>query len=179
MPYPRPRRSVTGSAPHPLWPRGTVFILDLEEGSGDQAPRAMAWHNTVDTFYGLNDNPLNERSWLYSYTSFVTSHNLAVIFASNRHTWIAAYQNSPPAIGHTLWQSTDGQNGSNITNWPGCGRCDTSQHNGNLDTLSADAWPQRTLRQRISMANTSPLACSTSLTCAPRSCASRRTRCCG
>jgi hypothetical protein len=120
---------------------GTVFILDLEEGSGDQAPRAVTWHNTVDTFYGLNDNPLYERSWLYSYTSFVASHNLGSIFASNRHTWVAAYQNSPPAIGHTLWQSTDGQTGANITNWPGCGRCDTSQHNGTLATLSADAWP--------------------------------------
>jgi hypothetical protein len=119
---------------------GTVFILDLEEGNGDQSVRANAWHDKVDTFYGLKNKPLNERSWLYSYTSFVASHNLGGIFASNRHTWVAAYQASPPALGHTLWQSTDGTSGSNITSWPGCGRCDTSIHNGTLATLAADAW---------------------------------------
>ena len=122
---------------------GTVFILDLEEGDGNQLNRALAWHDKVDAFYGLKDKPLNERSWLYSYTSFVTTHNLTSIFASQRHTWIAAYQNSPPVIGHTLWQSTDGKSGANITNWPGCGKCDTSQHNGTLATLAADAWPAK------------------------------------
>lgn len=120
---------------------GTVFILDLEEGDGNQAGRANTWLTHVDQFYGLDKKPLNERSWLYSYTTYVTVHGLGAIFASTRHTWIAAYQNSPPVIGHTLWQSTDGQNGSNITNWPGCGRCDTSIHNGTLATLSVDAWP--------------------------------------
>jgi hypothetical protein len=120
---------------------GTVFILDLEEGNGDQSGRALTWLNMVDGHYGLNSKPLNERSWLYSYGSFVTSHNLGAIFASQRHTWIAAYQATPPPIGHTLWQSTDGKTGANITNWPGCGRCDTSQHNGNLASLSLDAWP--------------------------------------
>jgi hypothetical protein len=33
--------------------------------------------------------------------------------------------------------------GANITNWPGCGRCDTSQYNGTLATLAADAWPAK------------------------------------
>lgn len=119
---------------------GTVFILDLEEGNGDQSGRAKAWFDFVDQFYGLDKLPLNKRSWLYSYTSFVTGHNLGAIFASARHTWIAAYQNQQPAIGHTLWQSTDGKLGSNITSWPGCGRIDTSVHNGTLATLAADAW---------------------------------------
>jgi hypothetical protein len=119
---------------------GTVFILDLEEGDGNQAGRAQAWHSFVDDFYGLSGLPLNKRSWLYSYTSFVTQHNLGAIFASARHTWIAAYQNTEPSIGHILWQSTDGKLGSNITNWPGCGRCDTSVHNGTITSLSADAW---------------------------------------
>lgn len=122
---------------------GTVFILDLEEGDGNQAPRAMTWFNSVDTFYGLNDNPVNEKSWLYTYTSFATAHNLTSIFASNRHTWIAAYQTTTPVIGHTLWQSTDGKSGANITNWPGCGKTDTSIHNGTLATLAADAWPAK------------------------------------
>jgi len=99
----------------------------------------------VDTFYGLNDNPVNEKSWLYSYTSFVAAHNLTSIFASQRHTWIAAYQNTPPAVGHTLWQSTDGKTGANITNWPGCGRCDTSLYNGNLAQLAALGWHHATV----------------------------------
>lgn len=120
---------------------GTVFILDLEEGDGDQSGRANAWLGFVDHFYGLDTQPLNKRSWLYSYTSFVAQHNLGGIFASARHTWIAAYQATPPAVGHTLWQSTDGKSGANITNWPGCGRIDTSVHDGTLATLSADAWP--------------------------------------
>jgi hypothetical protein len=119
---------------------GTVYMLDLEEGDGDQSGRANAWHTAVDDFYGLSAQPLNKRSWLYSYTSFVTAHNLGAMFASDRHTWIAAYQSNPPLIGHTLWQSTDGSKGSNITSWPGCGRCDTSVHNGTLATLAADAW---------------------------------------
>jgi len=122
---------------------GTVFILDLEEGDGNQAARAQSWLNSVDTFYGLNGQTMDKRSWLYSYTSFVTAHGLTSIFSSQRHTWIAAYQNSPPIIGHTLWQSTDGKSGANITNWPGCGKCDTSQHNGTLATLAADAWPAK------------------------------------
>lgn len=120
--------------------RGTVFILDLEEGDGDQSGRANAWLKFVDDFYGLSALPLNKRSWLYSYTSFVAAHNLDGIFASQRHTWVAAYQSNPPALGHTLWQSTDGSKGSNITSWPGCGRIDTSQHDGTLATLAADAW---------------------------------------
>lgn len=119
---------------------GTVFILDLEEGNGDQQSRAMSWHNTVDTFYGLTAQPLNMRSWLYSYTSFVQTHNLAAVFASNRRTWIAAYQASPPLIGHTLWQSTDGTTGANITAWPGAGRCDTSIFQGDLTTLASMGW---------------------------------------
>ncbi len=124
------------SAVHP----GTVFICDLEEGSGDQSGRAAEWLTTVDTFYGLDSAPVNMRSWLYSYTSFVASHNLRGIFASPRHTWIAAYQASPPAIGYTLWQSTDGTTGSNITDWPGCGRCDTSVYAGTLPELAAMGW---------------------------------------
>lgn len=105
---------------------GTIFMLDLEEGSGDQSGRANAWLNYVDGFYGLDKLPLNQRSWLYSYTSFVNSTNLGSIFSSARHTWIAAYQNSEPTIPHSLWQCNDGQQGANITNWAGCGRVDTS-----------------------------------------------------
>ena len=102
----------------------------------------MTWLTLVNTFYGLDAQVLNMRSWLYSYTTFVSSTNLAAIFASNRRTWITAYQTTEPAIGHTLWQSTDGASGSHITTWPGCGRTNTSIFNGNLPTLAAMGWPQ-------------------------------------
>ena len=122
---------------------GTVFICDLEEGAGDQSGRANAWLGTVDRFYGLDKLPLSQRSWLYSYTSFVTAHNLGGIFASARRTWIAAYQNTEPVIGHTLWQSTDGTNGSHITNWAGCGRVNTSYYPGTLAALASTGWQQQ------------------------------------
>ena len=118
---------------------GTVFMLDLEVGSGDQSGRANTWHNYVDHFYGLDKLPLDLRSWLYSYTSFVREHNLSGIFASPRRTWIASYSSSEPSIGHSLWQSTDGVTGAHITNWPGCGRCDTSIAHVDLRTLASIA----------------------------------------
>ena len=126
--------------PSAVYP-GTVFILDLEEGSGDQSGRANQWHSIVDHYYGLDKLPLNMRSWLYSYTSFINSCNLGGIFRSDRRTWVAAYQNSelglPP---HTLWQSTDGQFGSNVVNWPGCGRCDSSISHHSLSELASMGW---------------------------------------
>lgn len=122
--------------PSAVYP-GTVFICDLEEGSGDQSGRANQWHSIVDHYYGLDQLPLNQRSWLYSYTSFINSCNLNGIFASQRRTWVAAYSSNEPSIGHTLWQSTDGKFGSNIVNWPGCGRCDSSISHHSLDELAA------------------------------------------
>lgn len=116
---------------------GTVFMCDLEEGNGDQSGRANAWLSYVDSFYGLDKLPLNQRSWLYSYSSFISAHNLGGICASQRHTWVAAYSSTEPAFGHTLWQSTDGVNGVNIVNWPGAGRCDTSIAHHSLAELAA------------------------------------------
>jgi hypothetical protein len=124
---------------------GSIPILDLEEGSGDQSGRANQWLNIVDTFYGFDTLPLNRRSWLYSYTSFVLTHNLGGIFASNRHTWIAEYDSTEPSLGHTIWQSTDGTNGSHIVNWSGCGRCDSSITSHSLSELASMAYqPQDT-----------------------------------
>lgn len=119
---------------------GTVFILDHEEGTGDQSGRANTWLNYVDHFYGLDAQPLNMRSWLYSYSAFIGPTNLTGIFASQRHTWIAAYSSTEPSVGHTLWQSTDGQFGSNIVAWPGCGRIDTSISHYSLTQLAAMGW---------------------------------------
>jgi hypothetical protein len=120
---------------------GTVFICDLEEGSGNQAGRANAWLTTVDKFYGLDTQPLNVRSWLYSGQSFAVATGLTPIFNSARRTWVASYKATEAGLlPHTLWQSTNGTTGANITNWAGCGRVDTSQYNGTLPELAATGW---------------------------------------
>jgi hypothetical protein len=85
--------------------------------------------------------PLSQRSWLYSGQFFAVDAGLAPIFHSARRTWIAAYQASEAGLlPHTLWQSTDGQVGSNRTNWSGCGFCDTSIYHGTLASLSDLGW---------------------------------------
>jgi Glycosyl hydrolases family 25 len=114
-----------------------VPILDLEEGTGNQEARANAWLTVVDEALGLASRPLNERSWLYSNLDFAGTAGLTPIFASARHTWVAAYGPAEPSLGHTLWQSTNGTTGSNITDWPGAGRCDTNLYHGTLAQLAA------------------------------------------
>lgn len=61
------------------------------------------------------------------------------MFASSRHTWVAAYGPQEPSLGHTLWQCTDGKIGVHVTDWPGAGRCDTSLYHGTLAQLAATA----------------------------------------
>jgi hypothetical protein len=120
---------------------GTVFICDLEEGNGNQAVRANAWLSHVDKFYGLDSKPLDMRSWLYSGQSFAVDHGLSPIFGSARRTWIAAYQSSEAGLlPHTLWQSTNGKAGANITTWAGCGKVDTSKYDNTLARLAALGW---------------------------------------
>jgi len=121
---------------------GTVFIADLEEGTGNQLDRATAWLGRVDHYYGLDRQPLPRRSWLYSGASFAVSQGLAPVFSSARRTWVAAYSAVEPRLGHTLWQSTDGSAGSHITAWAGCGRVDTSVYHGTLAQLAAMGWPR-------------------------------------
>jgi len=117
--------------------RHEVPILDLEEGDGNQSARAAAWSGVVDQAFGLARLPLNKRSWLYSGEWFAENAGLAGIFASARHTWAAAYGSTEPALGHTLWQCTNGKVGVHITSWPGAGRCDTSLYHGTLAQLAA------------------------------------------
>jgi len=114
-----------------------VAILDLEEGSGNQAGRAEAWASVVDKAFGLAGLPLNRRSWLYSGEAFAEESGLGPVFAGARHTWVAAYGSVEPTLGHTLWQCTDGKAGIHVTNWPGAGRCDTSLYHGTLAQLGA------------------------------------------
>lgn len=121
---------------------GTMFMLDLEEGTGDQSTRANQWFSIVDAFYGLDIQPLSVRSWLYSGNNFAIDHGLAPIFRSARRTWVAAYGSVEPALPHSLWQSTDGQAQfpTNRTNWAGCGFCDTSVYHGTIDELASLGW---------------------------------------
>ncbi len=107
-----------------------VPVLDLEEGDGSQHQRALDWCGYVDTHLG-------KKSWVYSGEAFAGAHGLAPIFASVRHTWVAAYRDSEPELGHTLWQCTDGQNGPHRTSWPGAGACDTNVFHGSIDQLAA------------------------------------------
>ena len=107
---------------------GEFAVLDLEEGAGNQLPRAEAWLSHVDahlTYAGYRG------AWLYSGAAFFEEHGLMPIANSKRHTWVAAYQSSPPSVPHTLWQNTDSQE------WPGIGKCDSSIYNGDLAGLRA------------------------------------------
>jgi len=113
-----------------------VPALDLEEGIGNQSARAAAWFSVVDDAFGLTPLPLNKRSWLYSGEAFAQGHGLGPVFAGARHTWVAAYRGTEPTIGHTLWQSTNGLVGANITSWPGAGKCDTNVYHGTLPQLA-------------------------------------------
>jgi hypothetical protein len=122
---------------------GSIPMLDLEEGSGDQSGRANTWFNIVDAHFTLDKLALNQRSWLYSGDNFARTQGLAPIFNSARHTWVAAYGSSENGLlPHTLWQSTDGQAQfpTNRTNWSGCGFVDTSVFHGDLQTLASMGW---------------------------------------
>jgi hypothetical protein len=114
-----------------------IPVLDHEEGSGDQFARSAEWFAIVDKALGLEQYPINERSWLYSGDEFAIDHGLAPIFDSARHTWVAAYGATEPALPHSLWQCADGTKGIHITDWPGAGKCDTSIYHGTAAQLSA------------------------------------------
>lgn len=108
-----------------------VPVLDYEERAFNvvQLQRAMKWLRIVE-------EKLGKRPWLYSGAFFAVDAGLAPIFnGTDYHTWVAAYGSVEPALGHTLWQSTDGQVGSHIVNWPGAGKCDTNVFHGTIADL--------------------------------------------
>lgn len=106
---------------------GEFAILDLEEGSGNQASRAKTWLSRVDS-------QLGGKAWLYSGESFYNTRGLKAA-TTGRNVWIAAYGSNEPSVPHTLWQCTDGKIGPHITSWSGAGKCDTSVHNGTVDSF--------------------------------------------
>jgi GH25 family lysozyme M1 (1,4-beta-N-acetylmuramidase) len=119
---------------------GEIPILDIEEGAGSQVTRSSIWLSYVDHYFDLVARILDKRSWIYSYPGFISSAGLSTAFSSSRPTWVAQYDTAAPSVPHTLWQSTDGQKGVNITDWPGAGKCDTNYYNGNIQTLASLAW---------------------------------------
>lgn len=102
-------------------------VIDLEEGTGNQAGRAQQWLSVADQHLTY---PGYRGAWLYSGASFFQEHGLMGIAQSTRHTWVAAYQSAPPPVPHTLWQHTDSEP------WPGIGSCDCSIYNGTLQQLA-------------------------------------------
>jgi hypothetical protein len=108
-----------------------IPLCDLEEGNGDQSGRFHDWAARVE-------RSLGKRPWLYAGMFYAIDHGLAPLFnGTGYHTHVAAYGRVEPALGHTLWQSTNGTAGSHVTAWPGCGRCDTSVYHGNIGDLAA------------------------------------------
>jgi hypothetical protein len=118
-----------------------IPILDIEDpkfpAHANLWTIADQWCDFVDTELGLKKFALSERAWVYSAPAFIEAHGLLPIFESQRRTWLGNYASKPAAIGHTLWQSTDGVHGVNRRDWPGAGFCDTSVFNGNLAQLAA------------------------------------------
>jgi hypothetical protein len=108
-------------------------VLDYEERAFNvvQLQRALKWLQIVE-------DKLGKRPWVYSGAFFAVEAGLAPLFNGNDyHTWVAAYGSVEPALGHTLWQCTDGKIGSHITVWPGAGACDTNLYHGTVADLRA------------------------------------------
>src|SRR5437660_5835268 len=76
------------------------LICDLEEGVGDQTPRAQAWFAVVDEAQGFP-------AMLYSGLSFCRDHLGGWGRWASRPRWLAAYQATKPSDPHDLWQHTD------------------------------------------------------------------------
>jgi GH25 family lysozyme M1 (1,4-beta-N-acetylmuramidase) len=81
-------------------------IVDIEEGSGNQAPRADAWFAVVDPW-------AKTKATLYSGASFLNDRLGGTGRYGNRPLWIASYPNSYSANtalypkGATFWQYSD------------------------------------------------------------------------
>jgi GH25 family lysozyme M1 (1,4-beta-N-acetylmuramidase) len=75
-------------------------VLDHEEGSGNQRPRAQAWFAVVDARYGF-------RATLYAGRYFCNTNLGGWASWAGRPRWLAAYQSVEPPDPHELWQNTD------------------------------------------------------------------------
>jgi GH25 family lysozyme M1 (1,4-beta-N-acetylmuramidase) len=76
------------------------LILDLEEGGGNQTPRADAWFRVVDPVQGFP-------ATLYASLYFCRDKLGGWGRWAGRPRWIAAYSSREPTDPHELWQNTD------------------------------------------------------------------------
>lgn len=80
---------------------GEFAILDVEEGTGDQAERARTWRGIVEAQTG-------RPAFLYSGQYYWRDQGLGGAGFTTERTWIAAYnRNRPTWPPHGLWQFTD------------------------------------------------------------------------
>lgn len=115
--------------------QGEFLVMDLEEGSGNQLSRAIAWMATIDTqvpaYAGYNG------AWLYSGLNFALDHGLSPMFNSGQvPSWIAAYTSTEPSLTHDVWQHSNGQTvNCSHEPWPGAGFVDCSMRGGGFTEL--------------------------------------------
>jgi hypothetical protein len=102
---------------------GEKIIADIEEGSGSQQSRWVAWADEINRLLG-------HPPWDYSGLNFAATHGLAPV------DWVAAYGTSEPSEPHKLWQFTD------AFSIPGIGTTDCSVFHGTIDELAALAYQE-------------------------------------
>lgn len=100
---------------------GEKIIADMEEGSGNQQARWVAW---ADRIAKLGNNP-----WDYSGMNFAAAHGLQPV------DWVADYSSTEPSPTHLLWQFTDS---FTIPGIPGTADC--SVFHGTISELAAYAY---------------------------------------
>jgi GH25 family lysozyme M1 (1,4-beta-N-acetylmuramidase) len=109
-------------------------VLDLEEGPGNQVPRAEAWFRVVDRWAGF-------QSTLYTGSSMLTGQLGGPGRWGRRPLWIAAYYDYTPnprnePRGCTFWQYTD------RAKFPGlAGGVDGSIYHGTAERFAARVRP--------------------------------------
>lgn len=114
-------------AAHGGLPVGHFIACDLEEGTGDQAPRVAAWLAAAHSILATG----TARDVLYSGLAFWRAHLGGTVPGLLR--WVAAYgQSSPPGMGETLWQFTDHRIVPGVA-----GACDCSTFAGSAADLAA------------------------------------------
>jgi GH25 family lysozyme M1 (1,4-beta-N-acetylmuramidase) len=106
---------------------GEVPICDLEEGTGDQDPRWLAWRAEVMAAWpDLARRPAQGQPQLYSGLNFAENGRLAP-------GWVADYSSAEPSTAwpHWAWQFTDAYP------IPGVGTADCSIYHGTAQQLRA------------------------------------------
>lgn len=100
---------------------GEYLIADIEEGTGNLQQTWTTWANVVNAELGFPPGD-------YSGLAFAAAHGIQPA------DWLAAYQNTEPAVPHKLWQFTDAYP------VPGVGTADCSVFHGTITQLAALAY---------------------------------------